>query len=347
MAVSNTTVKQVYTGNDSNTTFAIPFAYISGQLSDIDVYLVDSTTGEKTLQAITTDYTRTPTGDDPTNIEFVTAPTSSQKVLVERSVPNTQAATATSVAALDKLTLLVQQLQDKLNDAPQINILDVGVITNSLPKFEASKVLATDSAGTAWEWASLSSLVGATGADGATGARGPVGNSILSGASTPAVGIGSEGDLYLDTTLGILYGPKTTTATPWSQTLSLKGPTGATGPAVTVTTYGTRLSPRVINPAISITTGAGHMDPQVYDQVVYVEGQNAGENVIVPDPQIEVGQSLGQRMVICNVNPAKYISFQHGAGLRLNGPWVGDSEGKSLSLFWDGQCWNESARWSN
>ncbi|MFZ2056622.1 MAG: pentapeptide repeat-containing protein [Acidimicrobiales bacterium] len=94
---------------------------------------------------------------------------------------------------------------------------------------------------------------GATGATGATGAQGPAGtngNTVLNGASTPASGVGNNGDFYLDTATDTLYGPKASGTWPTTGT-SLVGPqgtagatgaTGAQGAAGTKGTNGTSVS---------------------------------------------------------------------------------------------------------
>jgi hypothetical protein len=74
-------------------------------------------------------------------------------------------------------------------------------------------------------------LKGATGATGATGAQGPAGtngNTVLNGASTPASGVGDNGDFYLDTVTETLYGPKAGGTWPTTGT-SLVGPQGSAG----------------------------------------------------------------------------------------------------------------------
>ena len=85
-------------------------------------------------------------------------------------------------------------------------------------------------------------LTGSAGAPGAVGPQGPAGvdgKSWYSGNGIPSVGIGSEGDFYLDLQTYMLYGPKTTDG--WGSGVGLKsvavageqgpvGPAGAPGP---------------------------------------------------------------------------------------------------------------------
>lgn len=53
------------------------------------------------------------------------------------------------------------------------------------------------------------------------GTQGPAGASILSGVGTPSNLIGSNGDHYINTSNGYLYGPKTNGAWPASPSLTL------------------------------------------------------------------------------------------------------------------------------
>jgi hypothetical protein len=68
---------------------------------------------------------------------------------------------------------------------------------------------------------------GATGATGAPGTAGPAGNTVLSGTTAPANGVGVDGDYYINTSTNMLYGPKAGGV--WPAGISLVGPAGATG----------------------------------------------------------------------------------------------------------------------
>lgn len=65
-------------------------------------------------------------------------------------------------------------------------------------------------------------LVGPAGADGASN-----GNAVLSGASSPSNGFGSNGDFYIETSTNKLYGPKSNGI--WPAGVSLVGPAGTAG----------------------------------------------------------------------------------------------------------------------
>jgi hypothetical protein len=80
---------------------------------------------------------------------------------------------------------------------------------------------------------------GDKGPNGAVGPAGPAGSVIYSGTTVPAASKGIAGDFYLNTSTGLLYGPKT--ASGWGNGLSLKGAIGATGAAGSTTLSGTGL----------------------------------------------------------------------------------------------------------
>lgn len=80
---------------------------------------------------------------------------------------------------------------------------------------------------------------GAVGPAGPAGANGAAGSVIYSGTTVPAINKGTVGDYYLNTTTGLLYGPKTSAG--WGSGTSLKGATGATGAAGSATLSGAGL----------------------------------------------------------------------------------------------------------
>jgi hypothetical protein len=186
MAVSNTTVEQLYTANGVQTTFPIPFAFIEDTAEDVTkVYTVD-TDGNKTLKAITTDYTLPVggVGEQPTDVVFVTAPAAPLRVLVEREVVYQQVVNyinsgtflaETHEKGLDRIVFMIQQLGELLSRAVFFNILDT-TVDNVLPIGSASTVLRRNGTNDAFEWVTVDAFKGPTGDQGPIGDQGPQGD---------------------------------------------------------------------------------------------------------------------------------------------------------------------------
>lgn len=168
MSVSDTDVKAIYTGDASTTTFAIPFAFQAN--SEIQVYVRDETTPTavtETLKTITTHYTLTG-GPPVTNVVFVTAPTATQKVMIRRNVALTQSLDLSPTGVLspvaletayDKLCLLIQQLDEKVQRSLKFNIT-TSQAEEFVPDALADGILKWDAAGTSFEVVTFASLGG-------------------------------------------------------------------------------------------------------------------------------------------------------------------------------------------
>lgn len=158
MTVSNTTAKQLYTGTGSLTTFAIPFDAASN--SEVEVILRDETSSPitETLQTVPTNYSITG-GDPGTNVEMVVAPTATQKLLVRRVNPKTQATdyadsgpfpAQTHENALDKQIRIMQEICEKLERTPKLP--NTSPLSDQfLPEPTALEFLRWNSAGTQLE----------------------------------------------------------------------------------------------------------------------------------------------------------------------------------------------------
>jgi Collagen triple helix repeat (20 copies) len=113
------------------------------------------------------------------------------------------------------------------------------------------------------------SLVGPAGAAGSAGAQGPAGpagasgSTVLNGAGAPGTGVGNDGDFYIDTSAGVLYGPKAGGSWP-DPGVSLVGPAGATGPAGPAGPAGPQ------GPAGASTAGPAGLDTTVVTNSVSV-----------------------------------------------------------------------------
>ena len=159
MTISSTTTKNSYSGNGSTTTFAYSF-YIPVS-TDIQV-IVRSSTGTETVKSEgtgSTNYAITNVGNaNGGNIVFVTAPASGETVVLRRNTAKTQATdyvandpfpAETHESALDKLTIIGQDLQEQIDRSIKLSRTNTMTSTDFTTSAtdRASKILAFDSSG--------------------------------------------------------------------------------------------------------------------------------------------------------------------------------------------------------
>lgn len=125
MTISSATFRQIFVGDGSNRTFALPFSYPGSPYTlattEVEVWTRDETTTPATevKKTIVTDYVIT-----GTNVVFVTAPVNLLKVMLRRRVPLTQLldllvngspAPDDQEGAYDRNVMAIQQLNEELN----------------------------------------------------------------------------------------------------------------------------------------------------------------------------------------------------------------------------------------
>ncbi|BAQ86272.1 tail fiber [uncultured Mediterranean phage uvMED] len=155
MTVSSLSVKNSYNGDNSTTSFAYTFPIHS--TSELQVIL-RAANGTETVQTITTHYSIVDNGAAGGQVNFVTAPGTGIAVVLLRDTNLTQETdyisndpfpAETHEAALDKLTLQQQELQEELNRAIKIsrsNDIASSEITQTAST-RAGKLLAFDANG--------------------------------------------------------------------------------------------------------------------------------------------------------------------------------------------------------
>ena len=158
MTISTTIIKNSYSGDASNDTFAYQFKIST--TADMQV-IIRSAAGAETVKTLTTHYTVTGAGAaSGGNVVFESGhiPAATETVILRRSTTQTQALdlvendpfTADSVeSAFDKNLALVQELQEQANRSLKIsrtNTMTSTEFTNSATD-RASKVLAFDADG--------------------------------------------------------------------------------------------------------------------------------------------------------------------------------------------------------
>ena len=121
MTISSLNVKNSYNGDNSTTSFAYTFPIHS--TSEIKVILRDAN-GTETIQTLTTHYSIVDNGASGGQVNFVSAPASGISVILLRDTNLTQETdyisndpfpAETHEAALDKLTLQQQELQEEVD----------------------------------------------------------------------------------------------------------------------------------------------------------------------------------------------------------------------------------------
>ena len=158
MTISTTIIKNSYSGDGSNDTFAYQFKISS--TADMEV-IIRSAAGIETIKTLTTHYTVTGAGDaNGGNVVFEAGaiPTATETVVLRRSTTQTQALdlvendpfTADSVeSAFDKNLALIQELEEESTRAIKLSKSNTMTSTEFTvgATARANKVLAFDSSG--------------------------------------------------------------------------------------------------------------------------------------------------------------------------------------------------------
>jgi len=171
MSLSNLVVREQYTGDGANTTFAIPADPVFDDSTEIKVYVGDTLQTEGAIQ----DYTLTGAPDTDSfhvNVEFNTAPANGAVVTVLRDISLTQAldlisAGTVNLATLEKhldgIVAKIQQVNEELRRAPKLKVTSALEDVN-LPDPMGEYVLRWNAAGTDLEAVSAAeAITGSTG----------------------------------------------------------------------------------------------------------------------------------------------------------------------------------------
>lgn len=157
MTVSTTNTRNSYSGNGSTTVFAYTFKIFDDD--DITVIIRTDSTGVETTKTKTTHYTVSGVGSaSGGNITFGSAPASGETVVLLRTTARTQLTdytpndpfpAATHEDALDKLTFITQELEEKLGRSlkvSQTNVIATSEFTADATA-RANKLLGFDGSG--------------------------------------------------------------------------------------------------------------------------------------------------------------------------------------------------------
>jgi len=148
MTVSTTTNSVQYTGNGVTTVFSVPFVFYDA--SDLIVTYTVIATGVDTVKTITTDYTVSGGSGSTGSVTALSAPASTIRITIERSVPYTQETDFLEGAAVlaetveesfDRSVVLSQQLLDGVDRSLKFPTTLASSYTGLLPAPEDGKIL--------------------------------------------------------------------------------------------------------------------------------------------------------------------------------------------------------------
>lgn len=181
MTVASISNRVSFAGNGVTTVFnTSPLIFF--QASDLEVYIVVNATGVATLKTIATHYTVSGGGGSTGIVTMITAPATGETLLIVRVVPLTQSSdfvngnnSDAEVAedAIDKLTMMCQQLQEQIDRSL---LLPIGTTLTDIafPSPSAGKFLRWNSTANGFENADITGLgvigVPVSVGDGGTGA---------------------------------------------------------------------------------------------------------------------------------------------------------------------------------
>ena len=159
MTISTTIIKNSYSGNGSTTAFTYGFKITAA--TEVQVIVKTNLTGAESIRAIgtgSTNYAVTGVGNNSGTVTFVTAPLSTETVVLRRSTTQTQAmdlidndpmSAETIETAHDKSIAITQELQEQIDRSLKISRTNTMTSTEFITSAtdRASKILAFDSSG--------------------------------------------------------------------------------------------------------------------------------------------------------------------------------------------------------
>jgi len=172
MTVSASTSRADYTGNGVTTAFTVPFYFLDN--THLIVYRTQLSTGVVTTLALTTDYTVTGAGvSSGGTVTCLVAPTSDQRISILRNisldqlthyVDNDPFPASSHENALDKLTMIAQQLTEAINRA--VTAAPNATGSMALPSATASQLIGWNASATGLTNVDPNSLLTVAGSSG-------------------------------------------------------------------------------------------------------------------------------------------------------------------------------------
>lgn len=326
MTISSTTLRQVFTGDGSNRTFAIPFTYPGSPYTlattEVQVFTRNegTTPATEALKAYVTDYVIT-----GTNVVFVTAPVTGIKVMVRRRVPLTQLldllvngspAPDDQESSYDRAVMAIQQLNEELGRAIKFQK------TSPSSGFE----LPEPSAGAALIWAN----------DGLSVINGPTSGQVAAAQGYATAAAASEAAAASSATAASTSATSAATSATAAATSATAAASSATAAAPAIA--GSHSSPSLI------TAAGGISAPTALLTKNYIKG-NGGPIDITATKQIADGAFEGQGLILCGCDNTSTVLLENGNALIMNGPYT-MKDGSLIRFNWDASqsLWQEEYR---
>jgi len=326
MSVSNLVVKQTYSGNGSNLTFAIPFDVLYDSDLETQVYIRDTsgTPVTQTLKTLTSHYTIV-----GSNVVFVTAPSATDRVVIARSLTLEQAldlqnnadfVPETLETHLDRIVGMIQQLDERIARAPVMQITEQVTDPISLAEPEFGTYLGWNAAGTGLENYTAEEISGFA----AQVLTGPFQYlELVNKGSAPPTPTAGNTSIY-------------TKSDSRPYTVNSSGLEKVVDGGLTAS--GSRAAPNDIVAGTGIVPTAG-----LWRQVVFIQGSD-GAVTVTATPAITAGTIVGQEMVLVGRSDTSTVGLTNVASaLELNGD-ITLGAGGVLGLMWDGTAWIETYR---
>lgn len=102
---------------------------------------------------------------------------------------------------------------------------------------------------------------------------------------------------------------------------------------------GSKASPSNI---VAITGIVYSTEDYEWQQIMFIQG-SGGAVDISANPQIQVGDKAGERLMLIGCSNTNTVLLEHGNGLILNGECI-LKDGSMIELMWSGVEWIEIAR---
>ena len=327
MAVSDTDVGQIYTGNGATTSFAIVFDYAA--TSEIHVFAIVIATGVIEEKVLTTDYTIS-----GSNVVMNTAPAATRYLVVERVTARTQAYDFTNNTApfsesleggLDALVRQIQELDDKLDRVPfgdrrpDLSSFDLRIPPDFFTTAGATLVNNDDADGFD---------VGPTADD--------IENAVVYAANAAASAVAAAASAS----------GASSSASAAAASAVAAAASEAAALATVNQIFGTYGAPVPVLNANGFRAAESNFSTTAYEQTIFFEPENAGVNTIAATPILSNHTVTGAVVrLVCDGGGANSLLIDAStANMELKGDWFAENSGDTLTVMWGGTGYFELSR---